>query len=165
MPERISRPRTAAPGLGPNPAGGGKIVHAFAVEGNLETRCRAIPLRWNGRRREPATELSGGRSAEWFDLERVEREDSSSQQPLFDRLDKARAASKLIKLKRGLPKRFCPRSVGGVRDPSSSRRSQAIRADRRIRKFADKAPAPEARHFTPPFGTANWERFVPYPAF
>jgi predicted NUDIX family NTP pyrophosphohydrolase len=75
--------------------GGGKIVHAFAVEGNLDTDAMSsntFEMEWPPKsgRRQSFPEVD---RAEWFDLERAREKILASQQPLLDRLDKAGAAS------------------------------------------------------------------------
>jgi predicted NUDIX family NTP pyrophosphohydrolase len=74
---------------------GGKIVHAFGVEGNLDTHAitsNNFEMEWptkSGRRqRSPEVDR-----AEWFDLTRAREKILASQQLLLDRLDEAQIAN------------------------------------------------------------------------
>lgn len=67
---------------------GGKRVHAFAVEGNLDTDAissNTFEMEWPPKsgRRQNFPEVD---RAEWFDLERANEKILASQQPLLERL-------------------------------------------------------------------------------
>jgi predicted NUDIX family NTP pyrophosphohydrolase len=74
---------------------GGKNVHAFAVEGNLDTD--AISSNTFEMESPPRSgrlqSFSEVDRAEWLDLARAREKILASQQPLLDRLDEAQAAS------------------------------------------------------------------------
>jgi predicted NUDIX family NTP pyrophosphohydrolase len=67
---------------------GGKVVHAFAVEGNLDTRAissNTFEMEWPPKsgRRQSFPEVD---RAEWFDLRRAKEKILTGQQPLLERL-------------------------------------------------------------------------------